>query len=247
MPVSRPESRSPMNPEGLVVSPLWRLVEMLGEAGAAELLGRYRAVRESDTEAFLRERAVEMEKRDLSRTYLLMTCDLAAVLGYVTLGIKCLRVPDDSLVTGGMRRSMNIDSRTGVAQSYQLGQLSRSADAPKGTGALLLDLAFEHLASAQREVGCRTVRLDCRDELVPYYAGHGFRLISRNGSGSLNQMAAFIRGPKASARPERASGAARIRCDTGSRPAELRQPDHCFRWRRPAVAEACNHCATAKA
>ena len=226
---------------------LWELVGISGEERAHRILERYRAVRESDTETFLRERAVEMEKRDLSRTYLLMTCDLAAVLGYVTLSIKCLRVPDDSLVTGGMRRSMNIDSRTGVAQSYLLGQLSRSADAPKGTGALLLDLAFEHLASAQREVGCRTVRLDCRNELVPYYAEHGFRLISRNGSGSLNQMAAFIRGPPASARSERASGAARIRCNTGSHPAELRQPDHCFRWRGPAVAEACNHCATAKA
>ena len=149
------------------------LVGISGEERARRILERYRAVRESDTERFLRDRAVEMEKRDLSRTYLLMTCDLAAVLGYVTLGIKCLRIPDDSLVTGGMRRSMNIDSRTSVAQSYLLGQLSRSADAPKGTGALLLDLAFEHLASAQREVGCRTVRLDCRNELVPYYAGPG--------------------------------------------------------------------------
>ena len=166
-------------------------------------MGRYRAAHESATEAFLRDRAIEMEKRDLSRTYLFLTHDMESVLGYVTLGIKCLRMPDGDILSDMVRRAMNIDARTDIAQSYLLGQLSRSVDAPKGTGAALLDLAFEHLDAARREVGCRIVRLDCRDELIPYYAEHGFKPVSKNVDGDLNQMVAFIRGPRASARSKR--------------------------------------------
>ena len=185
---------------------LREMIEGFGEARTSEILRAYRSVRDSDTESFLRDRAVEMEKRDLSRTYLFLGPGPDRVLGYVTLGIKCLAVPEGGPVSGRMRRAMNTDARTNVAQAYLLGQLSRSADAPKGTGAALLDLAFEHFDAARREVGCRMVRLDCRDELVPYYSGHGFRPISKNADGNLNQMVALIRGPRSSARLELASG-----------------------------------------
>lgn len=83
---------------------------------------------------------------------------------------------------------MNIDTRTGVAQSYLLGQLSRSVDAPKGLGSTLIDL----LASAKTIVGCRMVRLDCHDELIQYYSEHDFKLITRSEDGTLSQMMAFV-------------------------------------------------------
>ena len=186
---------------------LREMIEGFGEARTSEILRAYRSVRDSDTESFLRDRAVEMEKRDLSRTYLFLGPGPDRVLGYVTLGIKCLAVPEDGPVSGRMRRGMNVDARTNVAQAYLLGQLSRSADAPKGTGAALLDLAFEHFDAARREVGCRIVRLDCRDELVSYYASYGFMAISRNECGRLNQMVALIRGFEGpAARPRPPSG-----------------------------------------
>ena len=195
-----------MESDGFRMATLSEFVEAVGERRAEAVLRRYRAAHESATEAFLRERAVEMEKRDLSRTYLFLTRDMESVLGYVTLGIKCLRMPDGDILSDKVRRAMNIDARTDIAQSYLLGQLSRSVDAPKGTGAALLDLAFEHLDAARREVGCRIVRLDCRDELILYYAEHGFKPVSKNVDGDLNQMVAFIRGPRASGRSERVKG-----------------------------------------
>ena len=127
-----------------------------------------------------------MEKRDLSRTYLVVSRDDANVIGYITLSIKCMAVPKENLLSGKTLKGMNIESSTGVAQSYLLGQLSRSKDAPKGLGGEMLDLAFDKLGQA------RMVRLDCHDELIPYYTDHGFRLITKNESGSLNQMMAFV-------------------------------------------------------
>lgn len=85
-----------------------------------------------------------------------------------------------------------MDTETRVAQSYLLGQLSRSDKAPAGFGENLLEFAIDTLRDAKELVGCRMVRLDCHDELIPYYTKHGFRPITENKPGTLNQMMAII-------------------------------------------------------
>lgn len=83
----------------------------------------YSCVRDSATEDYLHEKAREMGSRDLSRTYLAIIPDGGKVMGYVTLSIKCMTVPKENLLSGKVLKSMNIESRTGVAQSYLLGFL----------------------------------------------------------------------------------------------------------------------------
>lgn len=177
---------------GYTVYSLSEFMKKFGEEDTSEAISEFHSTHASETESFLKENAVRMEKKDLSRTYIVLSDDDLTILGYITLSIKCLAVPDENLLSNTILRNMNIESRTGVAQSYLLGQLSRSTDAPKGLGAEMLDLAFDKLGSAKDLVGCRMVRLDCHDELIPYYESHGFRLITRNGNGNLNQMMAFI-------------------------------------------------------
>ena len=167
------------------------MLEDIDTEKVQNLLSSYKAARDSATEAFLRHKAIEMELRDLCRTYLAVSNDMR-ILGFVSVGIKCLSVPERNQLSGKVLKSMNIEAGSGVAQSYLLGQLSRSEDSPKGLGRELLDVAFEKLDSAKRLVGCRMVRLDCHDELIPYYQAHGFRLITRNVEGTLNQMMAFV-------------------------------------------------------
>lgn len=177
---------------GFIITSLSEVLEIYGTEWTSEVLGTFRSVHDSATEAFLKEKAIDMEVRDLSRTYLAIAKDGVRILGYITLSIKCMRVPDENLPSGKTRKSMNIDSRTNIVQSYLIGQLSRSADAPKGLGGYLLDVAFEKLDQARGIVGCKVVRLDCHDELIDYYKAHGFRLITTNDDRSLNQMMAFI-------------------------------------------------------
>ena len=171
---------------------LSELINRFGEESVYDTLSTFEPAHESATKAFLREKAIDMEMRDLSRTYLAMSKPEGRVIGYITLSIKCMAVPKENLLSGKTLKGMNIESSTSVAQSYLLGQLSRSKDAPKGLGGEMLDLAFDKLGQAKGIVGCRMVRLDCHDELIPYYTDHGFRLITKNGSGSLNQMMAFV-------------------------------------------------------
>lgn len=168
------------------------MVESYGQDALSNALESFRSVHDSATESFLKEKAIDMEIRDLSRTYLAVSNEDGSVLGYITISVKCMRVPDENLLSGKTKKSMNIDSRTNIVQSFLIGQLSRSVKAPKGLGGDLLDTAFDKLNQAKSIVGCRIVRLDCHDELIPYYTSHGFKLITKSDDGRLNQMMAFI-------------------------------------------------------
>ena len=171
---------------------LSEMIETYGQDIVSDILESFKSVHDSATESFLKEKAIDMEIRDLFRTYLAVSKKDTRVLGYITVSIKCMRIPDENILSGKTRKSMNIDSKTNIVQSFLIGQLSRSAEAPKGLGSYLLDVAFEKLNQVRELVGCRIVRLDCHDELVPYYTSYGFKLITKNDDRSLKQMMTFI-------------------------------------------------------
>ena len=171
---------------------LGNLIDCLGKDTVLKILSTFKSRTESDTESFLRDKAIEMEMRDVSRTYIGLSSDGLTVLGYITVSIKCLRVPERNMLSGKTLKQMNIDGKTGIAQSYLIGQLSRSKGAPSGFGGVLMDVAFERLRVAKKNVGCRLVRLDCHEELVPYYQKYGFKRVSVNEKGLLNQMMLVI-------------------------------------------------------
>ena len=174
------------------VIPLSDLLKNYTEEYVSSMLHDYKTVFDSDTESFLQKKAIDMEKKDLSRTYIAISD--GKVIGYVTLGLKCMRIPEEEqdMIDDDIVDMMNVENKTKIAQSYLLGQLSRSSDAPKGFGKLLIAVAFNKLYIAKQIVGCRTLRLDCHDELIPYYEGLGFRLIRKSQSGTLNQMVTFF-------------------------------------------------------
>lgn len=101
-------------------------------------------------------------------------------------------MPGNTKLSNTVLKSVSMDEDNRVTQSYLLGQLSRSDEAPAGFGRDLLDFAFDRLHEAKELVGCRMVRLDCRDELMPYYTDYGFRFITKNEKNTLNQMMAFV-------------------------------------------------------
>ena len=176
---------------------LTEIREILSDEQITDWLKDYRSAFDSDTETFLHEKALEMEKRDISRTYLAFN-DKKEILGYFTLSMKCMSVSEESGISRETLQRMNIEKNSKVAQSYLLGQLSRSVIAPKGFGKILIESALKELLIARDKVGCRLLRLDCHDKLVPYYKKLGFRFINKNKNGTLNQMIVFIGGSRKS-------------------------------------------------
>ena len=180
-------TESMQRPEYVVAS-LSTLMESLGEERVSNMLSSFQSSTKSDTETFLHEKAMVMERRDVSRTYVCFSSDDESVLGYVTIGIKCLTIPDNHILPSRIFKKMNIDNKNGVAQSYIIGQLSRSKDSPQGFGTILMDVALRQLMISKIVVGCRLVRLDCQEELIPYYQRYGFRSITGNENADFNQM-----------------------------------------------------------
>ena len=133
-----------------------------------------------------------MEKRDLSRTYIAFNISDKSVLGFFTVGMKCISIPEETFLSRNLLRLCNIDSSTGVAQAFLLGQLARSRASPKGFGDVLIDHAVDIAREAKRLVGYRMLRLDCVDDLIPYYERHGFTMIRKNEDKDLNQMMIII-------------------------------------------------------
>lgn len=74
----------------------------------------------------------------------------------------------------GISRRLSHHSDNNVAQCYLLGQLGKADYSYKGMGADLLEDAVAIVKQANELVGCRVIRLDCMDELIPYYEQHGF-------------------------------------------------------------------------
>ena len=170
---------------------LRELIENVGEPRTVEVLHRFTCTKDPGLEIFLHRDAIMMEKKALSRTYVAIADD-DSVVGYFSVGMKCMGVPYDVPISGSLRKKLNVNNETGVAQMYLLGQLARSDDSEQGVGAKLLDDALDIIHSAFIAVGCHAVRVDCADDLVHYYRDHGFTFINRNPDDDLNRLVTII-------------------------------------------------------
>ena len=88
---------------------LSKLLSLYGEEMVAEKLRSFIPHKDSSTGSFLREKAIIMEKKDLSRTFLAVSKS-HHILGFVTLGMKCLTIPKDNLLSNNVMSDMNIDN-----------------------------------------------------------------------------------------------------------------------------------------
>ena len=176
------------------IVPLHELILQIGEPAVNRMVQGYVSAHEAENaeiSAYLREKAILMEKKDQSRTYVGFTKD-NEILGFVTLGIKCMTIPADNSLSNSTLKRMNIEAGSWVAQAFLLGQLSRSDISSPGQGQEFLAFALERLGEAKEIVGCRLVRLDCKDGLISYYESLGFIFVGKNEAKNLNQMIRFI-------------------------------------------------------
>lgn len=182
----------PLESDDFSIVSLSALLSSYGDTVTQNILASFEPFADNSTVDFIRKNAIPMEKRDLSRTYLAVRSSDSTILGFVTLGMKCIRIPEENLLSKNLLKQCNIDGSIGVAQAYLLGQLVRSKYSPKGFGELLMDFAINKVREAKGIVGCRLLRIDCSDELLGYYEKHGFSKIRKNLDKDLNQMIILI-------------------------------------------------------
>lgn len=83
-------------------------MDALGREKVEEIIKSYRQVVRLDTEYFLHDLAIQMEDGDQSRTHLVMTPRYDAVLGFVSLGVKCLIMPEENKISKSFVRGMDV-------------------------------------------------------------------------------------------------------------------------------------------
>lgn len=143
-------------------------------------------------ESFLHSSAIPYEKRELARVYLAIS-DEDEILGYFSISMRCGGVPSDAPISNSMKRKLNVQTDTNVAQMFLIGQLGRADCSEQGFGRTLIIKAFNLIREANRIIGCPVVRIDCKPELVSYYATYGFQPVRLNAEGSLMMMVCVLR------------------------------------------------------
>jgi hypothetical protein len=154
-----------------------------------------------DIEDFLRTKAIDFALQGIAQTHLVLakTQDEPELVGYFALTNKIADVPLFTLNKSYQKKVSKFGVLTPV-ESYmvpmpliaQLGKNYNPRLTESITGAELLNMACEKVASIQSELGGRCVYLECEDTpfLMGFYYDKGFRRFSPDelGPGQLVRM-----------------------------------------------------------
>lgn len=147
----------------------------------------------SDVEFFLHNKAIQFERTDLARTYLVLSTykNRPYLAGYFSITNKSLVIPRKqykTFSTSLRKKLMGMGHQTEQnnyeIKGYLLGQLGKnySAIAKKAnniSGKDLLSLAYEKINEAYIITGGRILFLECEDQekLKRFYEDNGFRML----------------------------------------------------------------------
>lgn len=160
-----------------------------------------------DVEDFLHNKAIQFEKMDLARTYLVLSNykDAPILVGYFSISNKPMVITKKNFTKLGptlKKRLMGLGHKTErdnyEVKGYLLGQLGKNfspeAKAAKAvTGSDLLKLANDTMMISYEAVGGRIFYLECEDEkkLKEFYSYEGFAEIL--DFKSPNDLCLFVR------------------------------------------------------
>lgn len=166
-----------------------------------QILDSFSCTQDEDIEYFLHNRAVEFERLNKARTYLI--CDQNQLMqedfyindliiyGYFSLAQKVLTVPEGT----STRVRARIDGLSGKIHGkliddfpcYLIGQLARNSKVSPNSisGEELLEWAYDHIKAAVDEVGGRYMMVECRElpKLIKFYSLNGFDELTRMSDG----------------------------------------------------------------
>jgi hypothetical protein len=141
---------------------------------------------DKDVEKFLKLKALDFDKRNKSRTYLIVDGERdeeIIILGYYTITIKNLpfrEIVSKSTIKKIDGYSNNINS----AESILIGQLGKNYDYRNNlSGSILLAHAMNTVYAIHNLAGCRIVFLECSDneKIVKFYQDNNFTFLQKCG------------------------------------------------------------------
>lgn len=171
---------------GYKVINLKDIYNILGEQKTKEVLKDYKCELNQDVEYFLKEKAIEFSKQDISRTYIVMSQyqEKNVIVGYFAIINKVTNIKKVKLSETKRKRLLKFAVYDKESKSYSIalpliGQLGKNYNNNYNeliTGDILLKLACDKIKEAQELLGGRFVFLECEDkpQLEDFYNRNGF-------------------------------------------------------------------------
>ena len=174
------------NKMGYKIINLRDIYNALGENRTKEILKNYKCELNSDVEYFLKEKAIEFSKQDISRTYIIMSKYKKedVIVGYFAITNKVTNIKKVALSATKRKRLLKFAIYDKESKCYSIalpliGQLGKNYYNNYNKlikGEVLLKLACDKIKETQDLIGGRFVFLECEDipKLKDFYENNGF-------------------------------------------------------------------------
>ncbi|MBR1736744.1 MAG: hypothetical protein IJ736_06965 [Firmicutes bacterium] len=153
-------------------------------------LSKFSSINE-DVEDFIRNKAIEYEMRQFSRTYLIL--DDVEIAAYFTLALKTLFFTDD--VSNTKKKAIHgLSNKINDVPVVLIGQLSKNfMYTGNFTGEELLNYALDVVYQVQKLVGGRiclveTLADDSNEKVMDFYLHNGFIKLQKDTDGIYQQL-----------------------------------------------------------
>ena len=168
------------------------LYETLGEKELRNILKDFECSLNKDVEYFLKEKAIEFFKLDISQTFI-VTCKFngkTVIVGYFALTNKVTKIRRSSLSNNWRKRVARFTNNNDTDGKYfsislpligQLGKNYKNNYNRLISGDTLLKLACDKIKEAQKILGGKMVYLECEDKqpLKDFYEKNGFNCFGK--------------------------------------------------------------------
>lgn len=158
----------------------------LGEERTKEILKDYKCDFNADVEYFLKEKAIEFSKKDVSRTFIVTSSykEENVIVGYFAISSKDTTIKKSLLSNTKRRKIARYAKYDNTTKGYTLtipliGQLGKNFNNGYNkliTGDILLKFACDKVKEIQNLMGGRYVFLECEDndKIREFYESNGF-------------------------------------------------------------------------
>lgn len=173
-----------INNNGIEVVSLSKIVEEYGEDFLSNITSTFVCKRNSDIEKFLKERALEFEKLDKSRTYITFDGE-NNIVAYFSIALSVFEIP----IEFSNRKIKNFDGFSAknknkiltTLPAILIGQFGKNDEFKSSlSGEDLMKFCMDIILEARGLIGGRIVILECQDnsKLIDRYKGFGFERVS---------------------------------------------------------------------
>lgn len=168
------------------VTNLDSLYEALGEKKIKEIFDEFQCPQNIEVEKFLKEKAIELSKQGISKTYIVTTSieENNIIVGYFSIANKMTKIKRDFFGGKTKRRFERFSETSQNTNMYfaylpLIGQLGKNFYNNYNqyiSGDILLHLACKQVCEVQKMIGGRFVFLECEDipKLKEFYESNGF-------------------------------------------------------------------------